>query len=67
MSQAIMPKFGSSGNVERLWTDDELEEAMLIAAWRERRWDVIIELVNAHSELRLLWHDPMCDLEGEGE
>ena len=64
MSQAIMPKFGSSSKSAmptRVYTEQELEEAMLIAAWREQRWDVIVELVNAHCGLRLTWHDPLCD------
>lgn len=70
MSQAIMPKFSNNGNakVQRLFTDQELEEAYLIAAWREQRWDVIVELVNAHCGLQLAWYDPTFDsIEGDYE
>jgi hypothetical protein len=68
MSDMIMPKFGDSGNEngQRLFTDQELEEAYLIAAWREQRWDVVVELVNAHCGLQLAWYDPLFDsVEGE--
>lgn len=69
MSDMIMPKFGNGSNLKpppRPYTEQETVEAMLIAAWREERWDVIQRMVNARSELQLVFTDPLFDsIEGD--
>lgn len=64
MSQAIMPKFGidrKETKPQRTFTEEQALEALLIAAWREGRYEVIQSMINARSELQLIWTDPMFD------
>ena len=65
MSQAIMPKYGNgskpAAHTSAGVADITNSEALLIAAWREERWDVIQRMVNMRSELQLIFHDPLFD------
>lgn len=70
MSTAIMPKYGNGSKPAAHASAGVAEitnaEALLIAAWREERWDVIQRMVNMRSELQLIWTDPLFnDVEGE--
>ncbi len=42
-------------------------EALLLAAWREKRYDVIVKMINLNCGIELRWHDPMFETEEEGE
>lgn len=72
MSQAIMPKFGSTSKPAAHASAGLAEitnaEALLIAAWREKDWDVIVTMINMNCGLQLAWFDPMFDsIEGDYE
>ncbi len=64
MSTASMPKYGDDSKIlelPRQFTLDEKLEALLIAAWREQRWDVIVGMINARCGLQLVFTDPLFD------
>ncbi len=52
------------------YTRKEIEEMLVIAAWRNGneygRWDVLVAMINTRCELRLVWHDPLCEMD-EGD
>lgn len=72
MSTAIMPKYGNGSKPVAHASAGVAEitnaEALLIAAWREQKWDVIVAMVNANCGLQLAWFDPTFDsIQGDYE
>lgn len=48
---------------ERVYTPQEVEEALLVAAWRDEHWDIVLRLIERHTGfMRLTWYD--CEIEG---